>query len=376
MIKILEQRALYRQPRFHAAFPSILRFTDDRLLLAFRRARDGLWLIPEGRREGLDPLARMDHIDSRSHIALLELEPDGTPSSAEPELLPMDPEAADQDPSLLLLPDGQVFLSSFSWYPLPSDAAQHLAGRRPPGDEYAGCRFLFWGSHANLRDRQPHSWVYHHGFIPPDGGYGRSISPDGSKQLIGANRGSALWHGGEILLAVYGNTEEGAALFASADLGRHWQLRGIIAQDATAKLSYQEPALCRDEQGGLIAFLRTGGGGGRLASCRSSDGRHWSEPVLHQLIGHPFHPLPLADGRLLLTYGYRSEPFGIRARLLDRPSANPDDFPEIILRADGTCPDLGYPWAVQLADGRVLVCYYLTDSSGIRHIAGSWLELD
>jgi hypothetical protein len=121
--------------------------------------------------------------------------------------------------------------------------------------------------------------------------------------------------------------------------------------------------------------MRTAGAGGRLARARSTDGRDWSPAQLHQLIGHPFHPLPLADGRLLLSYGYRAEPFGIRLRLLDRPGDNPDDYPEIIVRDDGLCADLGYPWAVQLADGRVLLCYYLTDAEGIRHIAGTWLEL-
>ena len=49
MVKVLGHRTLYRDPRFHAAFPSVIRFDDGRLLLAFRRAavarstRSGAW---------------------------------------------------------------------------------------------------------------------------------------------------------------------------------------------------------------------------------------------------------------------------------------------------------------------------------------------
>lgn len=376
MIRLLDHRTLYREARFHAAFPSLLRFSDGHLLLAFRRARDGLWLVPPEQRAELDPLARMDHIDSRSHLALLELDRDGQQGGKPLTWLPMDPEAADQDPSLLWLPGDQVFLSSFSWYPLPADAAQVLAGRRAPGDPASSCRFLFWGSHCALRGREANAWHYHHAFIQPDAGFGRPLSPDGSKAIVGANRGRALYLNDEILLALYSGAGEGAALFASADLGRSWRWRGSIARDPEAKLAFQEPALCEDGRGGLIAFLRTAGAEGRLASCRSSDaGETWSEPRLHGLVGHPFHPLNLSDGRLLLTYGYRQPPFGVRARLLDTPTDDPDAYPEIILRDDGLCADLGYPWAVELADGRLLVAYYLTDDQGIRHIAGTWLEL-
>ena len=96
---------------------------------------------------------------------------------------------------------------------------------------------------------------------------------------------------------------------------------------------------------------------------------------MHALVGHPFHPLALRDGRVLLTYGYREPPYGIRARLLSGPLADPDTADEVVIRADGPCPDIGYPWAVELDDGRVLVCYYWTDGDGIRHIVGSWLRV-
>jgi hypothetical protein len=376
MVTVLQHGVLYREPRFHAAFPSLVRFSDDRLLLAFRRGRDGLWLVPAEQREAVDPFERMDHIDSRSHIVLMELDPAGERQLGRLDMLPVDPEAGDQDPSLLVLPDDKLFLASFSWYPLPADPGGLPAGRDAPGDNKPGCRFLYWGSHASLREREAGRWLADHRYLEPDGGFGRPLSPCGSKSAVSPVRGQPLLHGGEILLPLYGTAEQGCALFASADHGKSWRFRGLIARDDEAKVAYQEPALCPDGQGGMICFMRTAGTGGRLATSRSADGVHWSEPVLHDLVGEPFHPLLLADGRLLLSFGYRAEPYGIRARLLDRPTDDPDQAAEIIVRDDGLCPDVGYPWAAQLADGRVLLSYYWTDADGIRLIAASWLAVD
>lgn len=372
-IKILEHRTLYWDQRFHAAFPSILRLPDDRLLLAFRRARDAFWLIPAEKRAGLDPLNYFDHIDSRSHVALLHLDPEGNPQG-DLTHLPMDPEAGDQDASLLRLPDEKVLLASFAWYPLPAGVAPHLPGRRPPGEEGMGCRFLFWGSHASLLDTSTGHWLHHHSYLQPDGGFGYQLMDEPHKGIVGASRGQALLRDGQIWLPVYGGGE-GAGLFTSQNEGRSWQFKSHIAKDPEARIRYQEPALCEDARGIVHAFMRTAGAEGRLATASSEDGIHWTAPKLHELVGHPFHPLRLADGRVLLTYGYREPPYGIRARLLDDAYQNPDEVPEIVLADDGLSPDLGYPWAEQLADGRVLVVWYQADAQGIRHILGTWLDV-
>lgn len=376
MMNLLGHRVLYREQRFHAAFPSVIRFSDDRLLLAFRRARDGLWLVPPEQRTAIDPFARMDHIDSRSHILLIELDADGIPAQSPPDMLPVDPEAGDQDPSLVLLPGDRILLASFSWYPLPAGHGGLPEGRGAPQNSASACRYLFWGSHTALRGRSPASWIRHHDYLVPDAGFGQVLSPCGSKAAACPVRGQPLLSDQEVLLPLYGTAAQGCALFASTDQGMHWRFRGLIARDPAARIAYQEPALCPDGQGGMVCFMRTAGAGGRLATSRSSDGVRWTPPRLHQLQGEPFHPLLLADGRVLLSYGYRSAPYGIRTRLLESPLDDPDTAPEVIIRDDGLCADLGYPWGVQLADGRVLLTYYWTDAEGIRSIAGSWLALD
>lgn len=73
-------------------------------------------------------------------------------------------------------------------------------------------------------------------------------------------------------------------------------------------------------------------------------------------VGNPPALLTLRDGRLALAYGYRSPPYGIRARLSSDNGLTWGG--EIILRSDGGSWDLGYPTMVQRPDGKLVVAYY------------------
>lgn len=55
--------------------------------------------------------------------------------------------------------------------------------------------------------------------------------------------------------------------------------------------------------------------------------------------------------------------------------------PEIIVRDDGGSPDLGYPRAVELPNGKILTAYYFNDKNdrvqcngGVRYIAATIFE--
>jgi len=76
--------------------------------------------------------------------------------------------------------------------------------------------------------------------------------------------------------------------------------------------------------------------------------------------GNPPTLTLLQDGRLLLVYGYRDAPFGIRARVSKDQGQTWE--PEILLRTDGGCHDLGYPRTVQRPDGTVVTAYYYNDA--------------
>jgi hypothetical protein len=77
---------------------------------------------------------------------------------------------------------------------------------------------------------------------------------------------------------------------------------------------------------------------------------------------------------MLLIYGYRHKPFGVRARVLDAECTNLASSEEMVLRDDGGTVDLGYPWATMVSKSRVLVVYYFNKGDGLRHIAGQCLK--
>ena len=90
--------------------------------------------------------------------------------------------------------------------------------------------------------------------------------------------------------------------------------------------------------------------------------------------GNPPSLVKLRDGRLAVTYGYRAEPYSIRARI-SRDGGETWDA-ERILRADAADWDLGYPRSVQRPDGKIVtVCYYNDRSAVERYIAATiWIQ--
>jgi hypothetical protein len=124
--------------------------------------------------------------------------------------------------------------------------------------------------------------------------------------------------------------------------------------------------------------LRTADFDDHTAMARSVDGGRSFQPWQDAgFQGHPHYALRLPNKRVLLVYGYRHAPFGIRARVLDPECRNVvEGSTEIILRDDGGNGDLGYPWATMLSRHRALAVYYFNQANGTRHIAGTVLAID
>ncbi len=188
---------------------------------------------------------------------------------------------------------------------------------------------------------------------------------------------------GTLALPVYTNDQRGglqscrSLLVLSRDGGRTWTLAGTIALPKSP-LSFDETTVYECPSGKLVAFLRVGHPDRaelKLHTAISRDGgRTWSKPERRELWGQPFHALPMPSGRVLLTYGYRRDPFGVRARLLDAECENIDGAREFVLRDDGAHGDLGYPSATLLPSGEALVVYYMNtraDSGTARFIAAT-----
>jgi hypothetical protein len=162
-------------------------------------------------------------------------------------------------------------------------------------------------------------------------------------------------------------------LLISDDKGLTWSYSGLVATND--KASFNEASILETPQGDLVAFLRTANMDDQACIARSTDGGktfQW-EPMGFK--GHPCHALRLPDDRVLLTYGYRHQPYGIRARVLNAECTDFATSTEMILRDDGDNRDLGYSWSVLLDDHRILVIYYFNEENGTRYIAGTILEM-
>jgi hypothetical protein len=162
-------------------------------------------------------------------------------------------------------------------------------------------------------------------------------------------------------------------LLISADQGGTWQFACPVAADP--KVTFNETSLYETPKGDLVAFLRTANFCDHTVVVRSSDrGRSFQPWQDAGWQGHPHYALRLPDKRVLLVYGYRHAPFGIRARVLDAECTDFKTAAELVLRTDGGNGDLGYPWATMLSRKRVLVVYYFNVADGLRHIAGTILD--
>jgi hypothetical protein len=280
------------------------------------------------------------------------------------------PFGGSQDPCLLQLRDGTIICTSYGWAFVRQDGIPNL---RKPYAEAGGAIFL--GGYILRSADGGRSWqgpVY-----PP------SIQPEQYLNALGDplpayNRG-ALWEAkdGRILWAVAAGDTSGRTsvhLISSSDRGTTWKYESQIASDPI--VTFNETSVIETPSGDIVAFLRTAGYEDQACAARSKDGgRSFAKWESMGFMGHPLNAVRLPDNRVLLTYGYRHKPFGIRARILNPECTDYKTAPEIVLRDDGGNGDLGYTWPVIMDRNTVLVTYYFNISDGTRHIAGTILEI-
>jgi hypothetical protein len=115
----------------------------------------------------------------------------------------------------------------------------------------------------------------------------------------------------------------------------------------------------------------------------SSDdgGRTWQFLSRVNDFGSPGSLVVKRDGRLVMVYGYRLMPSGIRAKVSEDGGKTWGG--ELIVRDDGGSWDLGYPNAWETGDGKIGVIYYFNSkddpvqvNGGVRHICRSIFSID
>ena len=364
-VKKIKDFIIYKDAQFYSTFPSVIKNDDGEIIVAFRRAPDRKIFKEKG----------TSHVDPNSYLVFVRSRDNGASWSQKPELLYAHPFGGSNDPCMIRLRNGEILCTSYGWAFVRDDGLKNL--KQPVLANKGGSVFL--GGYILRSTDKGDTWdgPFYPPHIPPEIKYSALGDP-----LPAYNRG-ALFEGkdGRIFWVVAAGTDPDNLrktsnyLLISEDKGLTWKYSCPVAVDN--KVAFNETSVYETPKGDIVAFLRTAGLEDQACIARSTDGGKSFGPWKKMgFQGHPLQALRLPDNRVLLVYGYRHIPYGIRARILNAECTDYDTAEEIIIRRDGGSTDIGYPWAVMLDNSHVLVVYYFNIENGTRHIAGSVLEIN
>ena len=318
----------------HFAFPGVARLRNGDLVVVYR----------EGTVHEVEPTGKVSLSRSR----------DGG-RTWEPRVTVLDrPRIDDRDPSVFAMSDGTVILTAADCLSTSSDMGRTWSSPLPTP---------VFGPRGPVEDEEGNI-VY--------GGLQRVLQHNFTK--IGS-RSAVL---------------QADAVFRSTDRGVSWRQAGIgtytlYMPGPLDYIWYDEPFMCVIPNRYWVFTARVDlDGFARI--IRSPDrGKTWEPVIKTPVWGYPQHLLPLRDGRLLMSYGYRRAPAGVRVCLSNDDGATWDLANEIVLRQDGGTPegqerkvidwDLGYPVSVQLSDTTILTVYYHNTAGSNCFIAATFWDL-
>ena len=355
-MKILDEIVLYENKNFYPAFPSIIGLEKNKYLVSFR-------LAPKSEKN-------YSHLHSLSKAIVLTIHKNKIINTIE---LGTDDSAAKQDPQLFRA-DDKIILGYYFRYTF------HPINEKKLFKDYT---FIEYNNSIALLD-----------------GIGLCLSSDNGKTFSKPNiiklkngiknfaiRGNMIKIGNEILAPIYAykktsnkNDKYQCYIISSKDL-INWKIKTLLCETEIKKnkrIEYFEPSLI-NYKNNIIAFIRThfNNSDGYTSVAYSTDnGKTFSKPEATNIKGYPLNPLFLKDDKILLTYGYRLKPYGIRARILKLSEIKNinnlveyiDNSSEIIIDDKMKNADCGYPSCIN--DGGNIICVYYgcNDKSKIRKI--------
>lgn len=320
-----------RQPEYYFGWPTLARRSNGELIAAWSG----------GRERHVCPFGRVEFMRSR----------DGGRTWSWPQVL-MDTPIDDRDAGILETPKGSLLVTTFT------STAYEKRLEKPSdltAEQLERWQALQRGTTPEERKRLLGSWMLR----STDGGLLWSApyrvpvnSPHGPVALSDGRllyAGKQMWSDGKV-----------CAVCESTDDGLSWRwLAELPVRAGDSVDQYHELHAVETADKRILVQIRNHNkaNAGETLQCESSDGgKTWSEPHAIGVWGLPSHLLRMSDGRLVMTYGHRREPFGNQARLSEdhgRTWSQP-----FIISGDGVRGDLGYPSTVELAPGQFATLWY------------------
>lgn len=343
---MFEAGVVYRNEDSYCGPISMLtKLPGGELLLAFREAK---W------RE------RVTHRDPTTRVSLLRSRDGGLTwfSHVTPDA------AGGNGVGLTRLSNGIVIVTAYHWRYALSDDARELEGMPRQGEDGAfGLPYAGAGVFRTFSHTDGYTWEDSVHIEEPPGW------PD-----IACHAQPIELPDGDLLLPVTGRKgPEGQShgmILRSEDEALTWGDPVCMTDDAPDDVNFHETRLVLCPSGKIVGMHRTPDG--NYWQNVSTDGGHsWSESMETPIWCGGSSPPDLRlldDGRLLLTRGYRREPFGVRAYLSDDEGESWSVDNPIVLRDDGLDRDVGYPSTAQREDGSMLTVYYWHEEDQIRHL--------
>ena len=339
-----ELRTITGQPHLYHGWPTVARRSNGELLV----------VSSAGREEHVCPFGRVEIMRSR----------DEGKTWSFPRVV-IDGPIDDRDAGVLETAKGSLLITTFTSIHYERRLKEALAAAPGSDGAWPDEKIRRWlGAHERLqpaeREIELGSWMIR----STDGGRSWSKayrcpinSPHGPIQL---SDGRLLYAG---KLFWYGRAEQRTGQVGaceSTDDGQSWRwLSEIPTRPGDVSDEFHELHAVETIDGQIIAQIRNHNKANHYETLQteSSDGgKSWSVPHSIGVWGHPSHLLRLRDGRLLMSYGHRTEPLGNQARISEDNGRTWSHA--MILSGDGTSTDLGYPSTVELGSGKFLTVWY------------------
>lgn len=166
--------------------------------------------------------------------------------------------------------------------------------------------------------------------------------------------------------AMYPDTYKRGIYMEELDLdcnvvGEPW----LVAEAPEENVEWCEPHACQLPNGDILVAIRFQNKATNIQTiylCRSTDGgKTFSKAEPTGWDGLPPHIYVTSKGAVVISYGCRHKPTGIRALI---SYDNGYTFgEEIVLRDDGLDWDLGYATTTENAEGQLVTVYYMKDTA-------------